>query len=123
MSDSTASAKQRADQFSNAVAYEKLMGRWSERLAPLFLDFAGLPEDGRILGVGCGTGALVDAVARRASASSIVGIDPSRPFIEYARHRFPELRFSFDCGAKRHGQFAVPCHFTDLHTHKKQYFK
>jgi SAM-dependent methyltransferase len=98
MTDSTATGKQRADQFSNAVAYEKLMGRWSERLAPLFLAFSGVPEGGRILDVGCGTGALVDAVARRVSGSSIVGIDPSRPFIEYARHRFPELRFSFECG-------------------------
>jgi SAM-dependent methyltransferase len=98
MSDSTATGKRKADQFSNAVAYEKLMGRWSERLAPLFLGFSGVPEGGRILDVGCGTGALVDALARRAGRSGIVGIDPSRPFIEYARHRFQDLRFSFDCG-------------------------
>jgi len=38
-----------ADMFPNAVAYEKLMGRWSERLAPPFLDFAGVPDSGRIL--------------------------------------------------------------------------
>lgn len=87
-----------ADMFPNAVAYEKLMGRWSERLAPLFLDFAGIRDGGRILDVGCGTGALVDSVARRAGRSSIVGIDPSPPFIDYARQRFPDPRFTFDCG-------------------------
>ena len=87
-----------ADLFTNAIAYEKLMGRWSERLAPLFLDFAGVRDGGRILDVGCGTGALVDAVARRASRSSVVGIDPSQSSIDYARQRFPDPRFSFDRG-------------------------
>jgi SAM-dependent methyltransferase len=87
-----------ADMFPNAVAYERLMGRWSEKLAPLFLDFAGVPDGGRILDVGCGTGALVDAVARLAVESSIVGIDPSRPFVDYARQRFRHPRFTFDCG-------------------------
>ena len=87
-----------ADMFPNAFAYEKLMGRWSERLAPLFLDFAGVRDDGRILDVGCGTGALVDSVARRAGRSSVVGIDPSQPSVDYARKRFPDSRFSFDCG-------------------------
>jgi SAM-dependent methyltransferase len=87
-----------ADMFPNAVAYEKLMGRWSEKLAPLFLDFAGVRDGGRILDVGCGTGALVDSVARRASRSSIVGIDPSQPFVDYARQRLPHSRFTFDCG-------------------------
>ena len=87
-----------ADMFPNAIAYEKLMGRWSERLAPLFLDFAGVRDGGRILDVGCGTGALADAVARRAGRSSVVGIDPSQPSVDYARKRFPDSRFSFDCG-------------------------
>lgn len=45
-----------------------------------------------------GTGALVEAVAGRTGASTIVGIDPSQPFIAYARQRFPDPRFSFDCG-------------------------
>jgi SAM-dependent methyltransferase len=87
-----------ADMFPNATAYEKLMGRWSERLAPLFLDFAAVREAGRVLDVGCGTGALVDAVAKRDPGSTVVGIDPSQPFIDYARQRFQGPRFSFDRG-------------------------
>lgn len=87
-----------ADMFPNATAYERLMGRWSERLAPMFLDFARVPESSRILDVGCGTGALVHEVARRSGTSTIVGIDPSTPFIDYARQRFTGSRFTFDCG-------------------------
>ena len=84
--------------FAKAAAYERMMGRWSERLAPLFLEFARPGDAGRVLDLGCGTGALVDAVAVRTGASAIVGIDPSQPFIDYARRRFPEPRFKFDCG-------------------------
>ena len=28
----------------NATGYEQLMGRWSQKLAPLFIDFAGLAD-------------------------------------------------------------------------------
>ena len=86
------------DMFPNATAYERLMGRWSERLAPLFLDFAAVQDGGRVLDVGCGTGALVDAVVKRGAGSTVVGIDPSQPFIDYARQRFPGPRFGFDSG-------------------------
>ncbi len=48
-----------AEMFSNAAAYERLMGRWSARLAPLFVNFAKIQDGGRVLDVGCGTGSLV----------------------------------------------------------------
>ena len=38
------------------------MGRWSERLAPLFIQFAGIHDGERILDVGCGTGSLTRAL-------------------------------------------------------------
>ena len=44
--------------------YELQMGRWSRRLAPLFIDFAGLGQRQRVLDVGCGTGNLSVALAR-----------------------------------------------------------
>jgi hypothetical protein len=33
-----------ANHFSNSEAYENYMGRWSARLAPLFMDFAGVRD-------------------------------------------------------------------------------
>ena len=41
--------------FANPQAYELWMGRWSERLAPAFVDFADLAPGGRYLDVGAGT--------------------------------------------------------------------
>jgi SAM-dependent methyltransferase len=87
-----------AQLFANALGYEKLMGRWSVRLAPLYADFAQLRDDGPILDVGCGTGALVRAIATMAPKSEIVGVDPAHSFIEYASSQFREPRIGFRVG-------------------------
>ncbi|RVC92361.1 SAM-dependent methyltransferase, partial [Mesorhizobium sp. M2A.F.Ca.ET.029.05.1.1] len=49
-----------------ASGYEQLMGRWSQRLAPKFIDFAGLAPGETILDVGCGTGSLTFELAKSA---------------------------------------------------------
>jgi SAM-dependent methyltransferase len=87
-----------ADLFSDALAYESAMGRWSARLAPLFATFAHVTDGGRVLDVGCGTGSLVKALADMTHRSEITGIDPVRPFVEYCRARFADPRIAFDCG-------------------------
>ena len=68
----------------NAAGYEQLMGRWSQRLAPLFIDFAGIADREKILDVGCGTGSLTFALARAANLSEIAAIDYSPVFVEEA---------------------------------------
>jgi SAM-dependent methyltransferase len=84
--------------FANAIGYEQLMGRWSVRLAPLYADFARLRDAGRILDVGCGTGALVKTIADVTHKSEIVGMDPAQSFIEYARTCFNDPRIVFQVG-------------------------
>ncbi|MGE3784184.1 MAG: hypothetical protein AB7H71_15800, partial [Alphaproteobacteria bacterium] len=44
--------------FQNADGYERVMGRWSRRLAPLLIGFGGLADGDRVLDAGCGTGSL-----------------------------------------------------------------
>ena len=54
-----------AESLSDADAYDRFMGRFSKPLAVPFADFAGLPLDGRVLEVGCSSGALTAELARR----------------------------------------------------------
>ena len=85
--------------FSDAIAYEAMMGRWSSRLATLFLDFAEVGDADRVLDVGCGTGSLVKGILDRTWRARVVGIDPALAFVEYSRTRFQASRASFDCGS------------------------
>lgn len=86
------------EMFADALGYEQLMGRWSVRLAPLYTDFARLRDGGRILDVGCGTGALIKTIADKTRTSEIVGIDPAQSFIDYARTRFTDPRIVLEAG-------------------------
>ena len=63
--------------FEVAEAYEVMMGRWSRRLAPLFVEFVGVRDGDKVLDAGCGTGSLSATLVRVTGASKIVGIDPS----------------------------------------------
>jgi ubiquinone/menaquinone biosynthesis C-methylase UbiE len=84
--------------FANPEAYELWMGRWSERLAPSFVDFAGLEPGGRCLDVGAGTGVLGRAVVERFGDAEVVGIEPADSFVAYARDKHPSPRLRFLVG-------------------------
>lgn len=85
--------------FENAEAYERFMGRWSRLVAPRLVEFAGVPEQGRILDVGSGTGSLAFALAERRKRARILGIDPSKEYVAYAasRNPYPD-RATFEIG-------------------------
>jgi SAM-dependent methyltransferase len=73
-----------------AELYDRLMGRYSMRLAPLFADFAGLGAAAAVLDVGCGPGALTSELARRAHGGRVAAVDPSESFVAACRSRVPE---------------------------------
>jgi ubiquinone/menaquinone biosynthesis C-methylase UbiE len=76
----------------DAAGYERLMGRWSQKLAPLFIDFAGLSAGEKILDVGCGTGSLTFALAKTADVREIAAIDYSPVFVEETIRRNTDPR-------------------------------
>ncbi len=89
----------RTTMFSDAEAYDRIMGRQSRLLAPLFIGFIGSIHDGdHVLDVGCGTGSLTFTIAKTAQFSKIVGIDTSEGFIEYVRSTNTDPRVTFEVG-------------------------
>jgi ubiquinone/menaquinone biosynthesis C-methylase UbiE len=76
----------------NAAGYEQLMGRWSQKLAPLFINYAGVADGERILDVGCGTGSLTFALASVTGLAEIAAIDYSPVFVEEATRRNADPR-------------------------------
>jgi SAM-dependent methyltransferase len=78
--------------------YELQMGRWSRRLAPLFVDFAGVTGADRVLDVGCGTGSLSFCLARNPEIVSVRGLDFSPAYIDHAKRQNRDARLDFQVG-------------------------
>ncbi|HVO94680.1 MAG TPA: methyltransferase domain-containing protein [Terriglobales bacterium] len=95
--------------FNNAEAYELNMGRWSRRLAPLFVEFAEVKDGERILDVGGRTGSLSLALAGATTNAEIVGIDRSGAFVEYARRRGADARLRFEIATALELPFRDSC--------------
>jgi len=77
--------KQVSESWERGNPYEQHIGRWSRRVAPLFVSWLRIPVGRKWLDVGCGTGALCAAILDYASPSSVIGIDPSEGFLNIAR--------------------------------------
>lgn len=88
----------RHDAWQAGDSYEVFMGRWSRRIAPLFLDFIALPAGLDWLEVGCGTGALSAAIISRCNPKSLVAVDPSEGFLAKARTDVTDPRAEFRKG-------------------------
>jgi SAM-dependent methyltransferase len=84
-----------SDKWVAAATYEDFMGRWSRLLAPRFVSWLSVRQSVHWLDVGCGTGALADAICAVADPASVVACDPSEPFVEYARQHQVDPRVSF----------------------------
>jgi SAM-dependent methyltransferase len=83
-------------EWSSGGIYESYVGRWSRLVAAEFVDWLERPAGLRWLDVGCGTGALSGTILRAADPASVLGVDPSEGFIEYARQSIHDERVSFD---------------------------
>lgn len=70
-------------------AYDRYMGRFSDRLSPAFLSFVEVEPGMRALDVGCGPGALTEVLADRLGAERVGAADPSESFVTACAQRVP----------------------------------
>lgn len=71
------------DWTENAERYDAT-GRW---IGPRFEALVDIAETDQVLDVGCGTGEMTRAAARRASSGSVLGIDLSSRMIDHAQRQ------------------------------------
>jgi len=92
-------------QATDGAAYERFLGRWTQRLALPFCDFARLPSAGPVLEIGCGTGSLAFALSQQRT-EPIAAIDIAEPYIAFARACPGADRIAFELGDACHLRFA-----------------
>jgi SAM-dependent methyltransferase len=82
--------------FNDGVAYERVMGKWSQLVGEIFLDWLAPPSGARWIDVGCGNGAFTELLVERCAPSTVHGLDQSEEQLTFARAR-PASRVAQFC--------------------------
>jgi SAM-dependent methyltransferase len=93
------------DRWNEGDPYERYVGRWSRLTAREFLSWLAVPPGARWLDVGCGTGALSQAILAQTSPVSVIGLDTSEGYIAHARKQIEDERMTFVVGDARNLPF------------------
>lgn len=89
------------ENWSAGDLYEPYVGRWSRLVAAAFLDWLSIEPRKSWTDVGCGTGALSQAILERCDPTSVLGIDASPDYVAYAAAHTPDPRARFEVGDAR----------------------
>jgi SAM-dependent methyltransferase len=81
------------DSWNSSESYEFFMGRWSKLVASRFLKWLDAPNNLSWLDLGCGTGALSEAIYIHCEPKSVTGVDPSADFLEKAKEKLNKGEF------------------------------
>lgn len=77
-----------------AERYDRYRPHYPEALVTAVMEYAGIPQDGSMLEIGCGTGKATQSFAK--FGKKIVGVDPGGKLLEIARSHcleFPTVSF------------------------------
>lgn len=89
---------QHKDVWAAGNLYEPYVGRWSRRAAKEFLNWLSVPEGKDWLDVGCGTGALTQAIIEQGNPNSVIGLDGSPEYAAFAKARTESSCARFEVG-------------------------
>jgi len=75
------------DSWQSGDPYEYYMGRWSKLVAKQFVEWLSPSPGRRWVDVGCGSGALSEAIINRHDPETVIAIDQSEGFVRTAQQR------------------------------------
>jgi ubiquinone/menaquinone biosynthesis C-methylase UbiE len=81
--------------WTDGAAYEAYIGRWSRATAKPFLEWLEVAPQSTWLDIGCGTGALTQAILEHFEPARVDAFDASAEFIDYAVNATPDPRATF----------------------------
>lgn len=90
------------ERWGSGSAYEPYVGRWSRLVAGRFIAWLDPTPGSRWLDVGCGTGALTEAILHAAGPAAVHGVDPSPEYVSFARARLTDGPVEFAVGDAQH---------------------
>lgn len=93
------------DAWSAGQSYEHYMGRWSRKIAAKFVDWVDAPSNVDWVEIGCGTGALTQAVLSATAPHSLLSTDQSADFVNHAEAQIKDDRVNFQVADAAH----LPC--------------
>jgi len=96
-----ANSERKKDVWAAGDLYEPYVGRWSRPVAREFLAWLGVPQGKDWADIGCGTGALSQTIVETQNPNSVIGVDSSAGYIEYAKSRITDPRAYFQIGDAR----------------------
>lgn len=79
------------DSWESGNQYEYYMGRWSRLVAQSFLDWLSPSTGLKWLDVGCGSGALSEAIINNHKPAELIAIDQSEGFVKTAQERLGNI--------------------------------
>lgn len=84
------------DHWGQADPYERYVGRWSRRIAPQFLQALRVKPGATWADIGCGTGALTQAVLDTQQPRAVRAVDRAPGFVATARQRIQDPRVQIE---------------------------
>lgn len=92
-------ANRPAEAWTSDQAYEPYVGRWSRLVAPHFLRWLPAGPPSAWCDVGCGTGALAQAILATQNPVRVLGVDPSEGYLAAAGRGAKGLPFEAAVGS------------------------
>lgn len=85
----------RLENWGTGSPYERYVGRWSRSVASQFLSWLDVPTAQVWGDIGCGTGALAEAILLSTKPASVFAVDRSQGFIMEAKRHISDHRTQF----------------------------